>query len=137
MKTKYIYILLSGLMFGLAGCSKVPENPPDISNGLSIPRIFVRGHVSNESGEPLGGICVAIYGVRKEQEPDIETYNYAFTDVEGDYEIVRDRGREKPVEMTVVATDSTGYYKQKVQFVAIEYDAEGHGSVTADFVLTH
>ena len=137
MKTKCIYILLSGLMFSLAGCSKGLENPPDISNGLSIPRIFVHGHVSNEAGEPLGGICVAIYGVRKEQEPDIETYNYAFTDVEGDYEIVRDRGREKPAEMTVVATDSTGYYMQKVQFVAIEYDAEEYGSVTADFVLTH
>ena len=137
MKTNYIYILLLGLMFNLFGCSKGSDIPPDISNGLSIPRIFVRGHVSNETGESLGGIFVAIYGVRRAQEPDIETYNYAITDVDGDYEIVRDCNREKPVEVTVVATDSTGYYKQQVQFVTIEYSEDGYGSVIADFVLTH
>ena len=125
------------------GCSKSAIDPYDrVSN--DFPRMVVSGKVSNESGEALSGIYVAVYGVRDEQEADILTYNYAITDAAGEYMIIRYRGREVPMEVTVVATDSTNVYKQQSLSAQVSYDTvyvngiqEPYNAfVTADFILT-
>lgn len=115
----------------------------DPSSGASTPRLVIRGMVHNEQGEALAGIYVSEISVREANEPDILSYNYAVTDTAGHYTIIRYRGRELPAEVTVVATDSTGVYREAVLFAPVLYDSmetrngkEPHnGFVTADFIL--
>ena len=151
MKSEHtIYGLLIVLTLGLIGCSNSKGGnydayPPDSENGT--PRMVVKGKVTNTADEPLQGIYVAIYGVREPSEPDVLSYNYALTDSACRYTIVRYRGRELPVEVTVVATDSAGLYQEQSRICQVSYDSiqTGYSSsskspynafVTADFVLT-
>ena len=64
----------------------------------------------------------------------------------GRYMIIRYRGREVPVEVSVVATDPLDIYEEQVLFVPVTYDfvedplhqseeVPYNGFVTADFVL--
>ena len=145
---RYIFIVLSlALAIGFAGCAVngYTDNPPYPSNGS--PRLVVSGHVTDTANQPLRGIAVSVFGVREAQEPDILSYNYALTDSAGRYTIVRYRGRELPVEVTVVATDSAGLYQEQSRICQVSYDSiqTGYSSsskspynafVTADFVLT-
>lgn len=139
-KKRYIWGLLIVLALGLISCSPMKGNkldPPEGDQG--IPRLVVTGMVTNTSGQAVQGIYVAIFGVRAADEPDVLSYNYALTDKEGDYTIVRYRGREFPKEVTVVATDSTGVYEEQLLFAPVTYDTINgqpfNGFVTADFVL--
>lgn len=160
MKQKYLIIFIFfAVALASAGCamknSHDPYNPyidPENSDGgdyysltNGAPRLVIKGTVTNDTDETLQGIYVAIYGVRGEKEKDILTYNYAITDSAGRYEIIRYRGRELPTEVTVVATDSTGIYKEQTLFAPVQYTyvtVNGNtqqpydGYVTADFVLT-
>ena len=145
---RYIFIVLSlALAIGFAGCAVngYTDNRPYPSNGS--PRLVVSGHVTDTANQPLPGIAVSVFGVREAQEPDILSYNYALTDSAGRYTIVRYRGRELPVEVTVVATDSAGLYQEQSRICQVSYDSiqTGYSSsskspynafVTADFVLT-
>ena len=140
-KKRYIWGLLIVLASGLISCSSMKENNIDPTYGdqTGIPRLLVTGTVTNTSGQAVQGIYVAIFGVRAADEPDVLSYNYALTDKEGDYTIVRYRGREFPTEVTVVATDSTGIYEEQLLFAPVTYDTINgqpfNGFVTADFVL--
>lgn len=144
---RYFFIALLFLAIGLAGCAVngYTDYPTYPSNGS--PRLVVSGHVTDTANEPLPGIAVSVFGVREAQEPDILSYNYALTDSAGRYTIVRYRGRELPVEVTVVATDSAGLYQEQSRICQVSYDSiqTGYSStskspynafVTADFVLT-
>lgn len=142
MKKKcYIWGLLIILALGLISCSPMKGNNLDPTYGdqTGIPRLVVTGTVTNTSGQALQGIYVAVFGVRAADEPDVLSYNYALTDKEGDYTIVRYRGREFPTEVSVVATDSTGIYEEQLLFAPVTYDTINgqpfNGFVTADFVL--
>ena len=141
-KKRYIWGLLIVLASGLISCSSMKENNFDPTEGgdqTGIPRLVVTGTVTNTAGQALQGIYVAIFGVRAADEQDVLSYNYALTDKEGDYTIVRYRGREFPTEVTVVATDSTGVYEEQLRFATVTYDTINgqpfNGFVTADFVL--
>lgn len=140
-KKRYIWGLLIVLASGLISCSPMQGDKIDPPEGdqTGIPRLVVTGTVTNTSGQAVQGIYVAIFGVRAADEPDVLSYNYALTDKEGDYTIVRYRGREFPKEVTVVATDSTGVYEEQLLFAPVTYDTINgqpfNGFVTADFVL--
>ena len=152
MKMNHLYVLLAvaaGCLF--AGCSYQSAADPFDREWIAgdsafapSPRLFVSGKVMNSEKQPLGGIYVSVYGVRKENEPDIPTYNYARTDDSGNYTIIRYRGRETPAEITVVATDSTGLYQEQTVFVPVLYDSVTvetekilqNGYATAEFVLS-
>ena len=135
---KNLYILfLIALCSGFAGCAKSEAaDPLGGNNGWWItnpgtesgyyssasPRLIVQGTVTNTADQPLGGIYVALPSVREPNEPDILTYNYSITDSLGKYTIIRYRGREVPMEITVVATDSTGLYPEQYIFAPVTYD---------------
>ena len=136
------------LCIGFTGCSnKMEELTPDMMDGAyhdGAPRLIIHGTVSNTGDETLPGIYVSVFGVREANEPDILWYNYAITDSLGKYTIIRYRGRETPVEVTVVATDSTDVYQEQVLFVPVKYDyytlytgeqQNYNGYVNADFTL--
>ena len=106
------------------------------------PHLIAKGQVTNEQGEPLEGIRVAIYGVREETEKDLLTYNYNLTDSAGEYTIVRYAGRKTLTEVTLVATDTTNVYAEQTIFAPVVYEQvkTKYGNkynviVTADFVL--
>ena len=115
-----------------------PDNPRYYARHL-----IAKGKVTNEQGEPLEGIRVAIYGVREETEQDILSYNYCFTDSTGLYTIVRYAGREILTEVTLVATDTAHIYTEQsivapVVYDSVEsrYDEKRNAVAEADFVLT-
>ena len=104
--------------------------------------LIAKGQVTNEQGEPLEGIRVAIYGVREETEKDLLTYNYNLTDSTGQYTIVRYAGRDTLTEVTLVATDTTNVYAEQTIFAPVVYEQDEtmrgyktNAMVTADFVL--
>ncbi len=143
------FFLAASLLF--TGCANSMDSPPgfDSFSGGS-PRLIIRGKVCNEQGEGLPGIHV-----REEKftldngiaiildEPDIVSYNYAYTDANGNYTFVRYRGREMPAEVLVAATDTNGVYQNKALWAEVVYDfvntPDGpqayNGYVYADFVL--
>jgi hypothetical protein len=142
MKNTYRFIvILVTLIAALSGCKAKTD---EFKEPYTAPRLIVNGTVRDEDGEGLKGIYVAIYGVREEQEKDIITYNYAITDTAGEYTIIRYRGRELPMEVTIVATDSTKVYQEQMIIAPVMYDSlyitkqkePYNGYVTADFVLT-
>ena len=146
VKNKIIGVLVTlleiAVLSGFIGCSVKNQDSYEYMTGA--PRLVINGTVSNEEGKALGGIYVAIYGVREETEQDLLTYNYAVTDQNGRYEIIRYRGRELANEVTVVATDSGGIYEEQWQFAPIRYDSTytaprikepTNGFATADFIL--
>ena len=146
VKNKIIGVLVTlleiAVLSGFIGCSTKEQDPYEYMTGA--PRLVVNGTVSNEEGKALRGIYVAIYGVREETEQDLLTYNYAVTDQNGRYEIIRYRGRELANEVTVVATDSGGIYEEQWKFAPIRYDSTytasrikepTDGFATADFIL--
>ena len=149
MKNPSLYFFLHLLVgFVLIGCAAKHDHLPPEPSGYEggSPRIVVEGQVSNAEGQPLSGIYVAIYGVRAPQEQDILTYNYARTDSIGHYSIIRYRGKECPVEITVVATDSTDFYQEQTRIVSLTYDSvragawaekrvQYNGFAYADFLL--
>lgn len=108
--------LLCGFM--LMSCMNGGNIPPDEQNYGNMPRLIVKGCVTNEAAQPLQGIRVDIYGVREETEPDILSYNYALTDSAGMYIICRYLGREIPAEVTIVATDPHDQYNEQTLFEA-------------------
>lgn len=149
---KNTLILLIAAAFAVIhiGCSK-KESVDDLStapdaweNNPGLPRLIVSGSVSNTDGQALEGIYVAVYGVREHNEKPLISYNYAITDTAGQYTIIRYRGREMPMEVSLVATDSTGVYKEQTVYAPVTYDtirtAKGeepyNAFVTADFILT-
>ena len=144
-KKHYIVYVLTVLSITLIGCK---ANAPtdwheDWGGQTGAPRLLVNGTVTNTADEPLQDIYVAIFGIREPNEPDLLSYNYAITDSAGRYTIVRYRGRELPMEVTVVATDSTGVYQEQLLFATLTYDSISTPSgkqpfnafVTVDFVL--
>ena len=149
---KYTVILcltaLCALLF--VGWAAAPKDYPEgeLGNNGSLidyyyaPHLIAKGQVTNEQGEPLEGIRVAIYGVREETEKDLLTYNYNLTDSAGEYTIVRYAGRKTLTEVTLVATDTTNVYAEQTIFAPVVYEQveTKYGNkynviVTADFVL--
>ena len=114
-----ICALMSAVM--ITGCAKGPEYPNGecLNNVPTTPRLVVQGVVTDTASQPLQGITVAVYGVREENEPDAFSYNYTFTDENGQYMIVRYAGRNMPTEVTLVATDSAGLYAEQTAFATI------------------
>lgn len=140
-----IRLLLTIIPFVLIGCMSKEGYPVEYDpDSLGMPRLVVSGTVVDTANTPLPDIYVSIFGVREPGETDIITYNYAVTDSVGQYTIIRYRGRELPMEVTVVATDSTGVYQQQLLFAPVTYDTiqTNNGNipynayVTADFVLS-
>lgn len=121
MRKNICILFLIALCSGFVGCAKYEAGPPE--EGSASPRLIVNGMVTNTFDRPLGGIYVALPGVRQPDEPDILTYNYSITDSLGRYTIIRYRGRDVPVEITVVATDSTGLYPEQYIFAPVTYDS--------------
>jgi len=144
-KQFYIWSFLLSFAFVWTGCSKEAAGYPVDPSPDNLPRLVIRGTVTNTDDEPLQGIYVAVYGVREEIEQELLTYNYAITDAAGKYTIIRYRGHDVPADMTVVATDPAGVYQEQLQIVPIQYDTlktyrgqePYNGYVTADFVLSH
>ena len=150
---KNTLILLIAAAFAVIhiGCSK-KESVDDLDTASleeweyipGLPRLIVSGSVSNTDGQALEGIYVAVYGVREQNEMPLISYNYAVTDTAGQYTIIRYRGREMPMEVSLVATDLTGVYKEQTVYAPVTYDtirtAKGeepyNAFVTADFILT-
>jgi len=145
----YILFLLTAFCTAFIGCSLKegidPIYPPFDDAG---PRLVISGTVTDTAGRGLPGISVAVYGVREANEPDILSYNCAVTDSVGRYMIIRYRGREMPVEVSVVATDPLDIYEEQVLFVPVTYDfvqdplhqseeVPYNGFVTADFVMVN
>ena len=149
---KNTLILLIAAAFAVIhiGCSKkesvdnLTASPDAWEYNPGLPRLIVSGSVSNTDGQALEGIYVAVYGVREHNEKPLISYNYAITDTAGQYTIIRYRGREMPMEVSLVATDSTGVYKEQTVYAPVTYDtirtAKGeepyNAFVTADFILT-
>ena len=152
MKKNAFLMTLIALSLVLIGCSvnnSSYPNDPDETNS-STPRLIVRGRVCNEQGDGLQGIYVRLEeyydisnGYTVLDEANIATYNYAYTDHNGYYTIVRYRGREMPKEVHVVATDTAGVYQTAARWTEVVYDyittSSGpeafNGYVYADFVL--
>ena len=124
---KIIVILLSVFALGLISCSPFAHGPyeGDTSDyaGNPIARLIISGHVTNTANEPLQGIYISVPNVREPNEKDILSYNYAITDSLGKYLIIRYRGRELPTDVTVVATDSTGFYREQYCFSPVKCDS--------------
>ena len=131
----------------LIGCSM--KDGPSIADpgdpaGKGAPRMIISGRVTDTANVALPGIYISVPGVREPNEREILSYNYAITDSAGQYTIIRYRGRELPVEVTVVATDSTGLYQEQQRFVPVAYDTirtvagytRYNAYVKADFVLS-
>ena len=142
MRIKQWYSLYILVPLVLGSCSS--SHPPFIPFDSGVPRLIITGTVTNTESEPLENIYVAVYGVREENEKDILTYNYAITDSDGQYTIIRYRGRELPAEVTIVATDSTETYVSQTLFATFTYDQDTlsngniepfNGYATADFQL--
>ena len=141
-----LLILLTLLSVCLIGCRKGDPYiaDPDDPAGKGAPRLIISGRVTDTANVALPGIYISVPGVREPNERDVLSYNYAITDSAGQYTIIRYRGRELPVEVTVVATDSTGLYREQQRFVPVTYDtvrtAAGYtrynAYVKADFVLS-
>lgn len=131
----------------LIGCS-MKDGPsiadPNDPAGKGAPRMIISGRVTDTANVALPGIYISVPGVREPNEREILSYNYAITDSAGQYTIIRYRGRELPVEVTVVATDSTGLYQEQQRFVPVTYDTirtvagytRYNAYVKADFVLS-
>ena len=140
-KTLSISIAVLGLV--LTGCAKSDSIDPAFANS-GAPRMVILGNVTNTSHQVLSGIYVSVPGVREPGERDALSYNYAITDSAGQYTIIRYRGRELPTEVTVVATDSTGKYREQYIFAPVTYDSiptytgrtPYNAYVKADFVLS-
>ena len=135
MKTLSQYIVLFCLAVLCIGCASKEGN----ADLLGAPRLVAQGLVTDELGQPLQGIRVDIYGVRKENEPDVLSYNYNFTDSTGHYTIVRYTGREKLEEVTMAATDPQNIYAEQTIVVPVVYEIPNldfsRADVTANFVL--
>ena len=116
------------------GCSLY--NAEGLGNHLEegVPRLVIKGVVTNLKGEALQGILVSIYGVYSESENALPNYNYALTDSKGMYEIIRYRGRLYPENITMEATDPSNHYAGKIQTVPVFYSSE-NGFATVDFTL--
>ena len=114
-----ICALMSAIM--ITGCSAKGPGYPNYEHQdfPAMPRLVVQGAVTDTASQPLQGITVAVYGVREENEPDAFSYNYTFTDENGQYMIVRYAGRNMPTEVTLVATDSAGLYAEQTVFATI------------------
>ena len=145
----FILFILVAVSSAFTGCSPkeglYPIYPPFDDAG---PRLVISGTVTDTAGCSLPGIYVAVYEVREANEPDILSYNCAVTDSVGQYMIIRYRGREVPVEVSVVAVDSLGIYEEQVLFAPVTYDfvqdplhqseeVPYNGFVTADFVMVN
>ena len=152
MKKNAFLMTLIALSLVLIGCSankdSYPDNPGETNS--STPRLIVRGRVCNEQGDGLQGIYVRLEeyydisnGYTVLDEPDIATYNYAFTDDNGNYMIVRYRGRETPTLVYIEASDTKNVYQKQAQWAEVTYDYVNtyygiqafNGYVYADFVL--
>lgn len=152
MKKNAFLMTLIALSLVLIGCSVNKDsypNDPDETNS-STPRLIVRGRVCNEQGEGLPGVYVRMIEFLLANgdtvvlvEPDVPSYNYAYTDANGNYTFVRYRGREMPKEVHVVATDTAGVYQTAARWTEVAYDYVNtdygkqafNGYVYADFVL--
>ena len=152
MKKNAFLMTLIALSLVLIGCSankdSYPDNPGETNS--STPRLIVRGRVCNEQGDGLQGIHVRMdaYTLNNDStvvpdEPDIATYNYAYTDHNGYYTIVRYRGRETPTLVYIEASDTKNVYQKQAQWAEVAYDYVNtyygkqafNGYVYADFVL--
>ena len=119
----------------MAGCSQYDSRPKDpfsadstMANGM---RLIVMGTVMDANQQPLQGIRIDVYGVRAETEPDIQNYNFAYTDSVGRYVICRYRGRTR-TQMIVVASDPEQRFReQERDFVVPEYT--GWISLSSDY----
>ena len=144
----------------LTGCTHREPTMPDPSNpsvnqdGASADypvfiediRLIVKGHILDENSQPVEGIRVDLYGVREEDEPDVLSYNYTFSDSIGLFIMTRYVGRPKDRVLTIVASDPKNRYKEQVEYSefrlsTIKFTNLSGGTqyiwnVTCDFVLS-
>lgn len=137
--THSLFIISLCLLVGVSfsSCTRADVGYADIETA----RLVVSGVVTYADGSKANGIKVSIYGVRAETEfADMNTYNYAITDQQGEYTIIRYRGRECPTEVVVVASDPNNVYAEQTIFAPITYDSSPtqdkfNGFATANFVM--
>lgn len=137
--THSLFIISLCLLVGVSfsSCTLADVGYADIETA----RLVVSGVVTYADGSKANGIKVSIYGVRAETEfADMNTYNYAITDQQGEYTIIRYRGRECPTEVVVVASDPNNVYAEQTIFAPITYDSSPtqdkfNGFATANFVM--
>lgn len=137
--THSLFIISLCLLVGVSfsSCTLADVGYADIETA----RLVVSGVVTYADGSKASGIKVSIYGVRAETEfADMNTYNYAITDQQGEYTIIRYRGRECPTEVVVVASDPNNVYAEQTIFAPITYDStptgdKFNGFATANFVM--
>ena len=148
MSTKHhiFYLLLSVVLVGCSANKSDPGMNEFLGNGSGLPRLIIRGTVTNTEGQPLPDISVDIFEtILDDAETAMLTYNCAVTDQYGKYTMIRYRGRELPEEMTIIATDPSDVYQRQEHDVTIVYDSvlskngniPYNGYATADFVLSH
>lgn len=152
MRKNAFLMTLIALSLVLIGCSVNKDSYLDNQGetNSSTPRLIVRGRVCNEQGEGLPGVYVRMIEFLLANgdtvvlvELDAPSYNYAYTDANGNYTFVRYRGREMPKEVHVVATDTAGVYQTAARWTEVVYDYVNtyygkqafNGYVYADFVL--
>ena len=144
----------------LTGCTHREPTMPDPSNpsvnqdGASADypvfiediRLIVKGQILDENSQPIEGIRVDLYGIREEDEPDVFSYNYTFSDSTGLFIMTRYVGRPKDRVLTIVASDPKNRYKEQVEYSefrlsTIKFTNLSGGTqyiwnVTCDFVLS-
>ena len=138
----------------LTGCTNreptMPEpsgSSADYSDFIGNIRLIVKGKILDENSQPVEGIRVDLYGVREEDEPDVFSYNYTFSDSIGLFIMTRYVGRPKDRVLTIVASDPKNRYKEQVEYR--RFSSTTHSivenlnggtqyiwNVTCDFVLS-
>ena len=138
----------------LTGCTHREPTMPDPSGAsadypvfIEDIRLIVKGQILDENSQPVEGIRVDLFGVREEDEPDVFSYNYTFSDSIGLFIMTRYVGRPKDRVLTIVASDPKNRYKEQVEYSEFrlsnkEFESfAGSGTayiwdVTCDFVLS-
>ena len=144
---KYLLIHPLLCLFAIAffGCSANKSGEP-IDAGLfepdGLPRMVISGLVRNTQDEPLNGIRIDL---ETEDPKQAASYNYAITDSEGRYTIIRYRGHELPDSVILSVSDPSGNYLPQRTAAPVTYDSVYLASqyakepynafVKADFVL--
>lgn len=148
MKTIVKILVLIATIFVGYGC----DNGPTGEGALGQESVY--GFVCNEDGERLAGIRVDVYydkeltqhypagdwkewenmsEERKKEFPDKNPTRY--TDEDGYYTIAQlSHNLKNPLDLYVVATDTTGVYESKFQSGQMRYKWGG-GWMNMDFIL--
>ncbi|MBQ9296265.1 MAG: hypothetical protein IJ204_03630 [Paludibacteraceae bacterium] len=141
------YLLIQSLLCMVAcvfvACAKTDayysEEQPD-----GLPRLVVSGVVKNTEQTPLAGVKITL---ETDDPQPMASYNFALTDTAGRYTIIRYRGKDFPVSVSLTAEDPQGVYESQTLVAPVTYDSVRvnrpramvpyNAFVTADFIITN